>query len=110
MISAKDKEFREPHKCPVCGEYEFSQQGSYEICDVCGWEDDSLQETDPDYGGANWETLKGYKALYKAGKHNESNDVKFAWLKDHGFIKEDEKEPGGDFYKIGSHPEWESYE
>lgn len=34
----------EPHLCPVCGEYEFSERGSFDICEVCGWEDDLVQE------------------------------------------------------------------
>jgi hypothetical protein len=46
------------HSCPVCGQDEFSQQGSYEICDVCGWEDDPVQLANPNYqGGANRESL-----------------------------------------------------
>lgn len=33
--------------------------GEYEICDVCGWEDDPVQSADPDYvGGANKLSLK----------------------------------------------------
>ncbi|MCD8036061.1 MAG: hypothetical protein LUE88_01570 [Clostridiales bacterium] len=24
------------HKCPVCGQYEFPEEGSYDICEVCG--------------------------------------------------------------------------
>lgn len=35
-------------KCPVCGKYTFqSGPGSYEICPVCGWEDDKAQYKDP---------------------------------------------------------------
>ena len=37
-----------PHKCPVCGEYEFEHHGSDDICEVCGWQDDIVQELDPD--------------------------------------------------------------
>ena len=35
------------HLCPVCGKYEFEEQGSFDICDVCGWEDDPLQLKEP---------------------------------------------------------------
>jgi hypothetical protein len=34
-------------KCQVCGYKTISEYGSYEICDVCFWEDDGLYE-DPD--------------------------------------------------------------
>ena len=37
-----------PHLCPLCGEYRFKNQLSYDICPVCGWEDNGF-ETDPDY-------------------------------------------------------------
>ncbi len=48
------KEWNTPHKCLVCGQTEFPRKGSYKICQICGWEDDSLQEANPDYdGGAN---------------------------------------------------------
>lgn len=44
--------------CPVCGSYRFSEKGAYEICPVCGWEDDPVQFKDPDYeGGANGKSL-----------------------------------------------------
>lgn len=56
------------HKCPVCGEYEFETQGSYDVCDVCGWEDDPIQADKPDYkGGANQMSLNEAKAAYENG-------------------------------------------
>ena len=54
-------------KCPVCGQYTFqSGPGSYEICPVCGWEDDKAQYKDPNLkGGANRFSLKEYKEQYE---------------------------------------------
>ena len=40
--------------CPVCGKHQFEYLDFYEVCPVCGWEDDGLQRDEPDYeGGAN---------------------------------------------------------
>ena len=42
--------------CPVCNMYTF--EGSYDICEVCGWENDPVQLRYPDEdGGANTESL-----------------------------------------------------
>ena len=59
-----------PHKCPVCGEFEFSEQGSYEICDVCDWEDDPVQLAQPNLaGGANQFSLtQGRQRWQDSGK------------------------------------------
>lgn len=45
--------------CPACGYYSFSEEpGSYEICNVCSWEDDLFQLRFPfQGGGANKESL-----------------------------------------------------
>ena len=57
------------HECPVCGKHSFSESGSYEYCPVCGWQDDILQEDEPDYGGgANRMSLNEAKEAYKNGK------------------------------------------
>ncbi|WP_151638232.1 CPCC family cysteine-rich protein [Noviherbaspirillum aerium] len=46
------------YPCPCCGESTIDEPGSYEICDVCGWEDDPIQSSDPYLaGGANQESL-----------------------------------------------------
>ena len=54
-------------KCPVCGKYTFqSGPGSYEICPICGWENDKAQYKDPTLkGGANRLSLKEYKEQYE---------------------------------------------
>jgi len=45
--------------CPACGFLVFSEPpGSYEICDLCGWEDDHVQLRYPRSAtGANAESL-----------------------------------------------------
>ena len=40
-----------PHPCPVCGEYQFENKKSFDICPVCGWEDDGM-EVLPDFPAA----------------------------------------------------------
>ena len=44
------------YPCPCCGYLTLGERppGTYEICSVCGWEDDEVQFRDPAYvGGAN---------------------------------------------------------
>lgn len=46
----------EKFTCPCCGYKTLSEKasGTYEICEVCYWEDDDIQLEDPTYeGGAN---------------------------------------------------------
>jgi hypothetical protein len=53
--------------CPCCGFRTLSQPGSYEICQVCWWEDDEVQARDPDYaGGANTVSLRTARENYHA--------------------------------------------
>ena len=55
--------------CPCCHKYEFSEVGSYEICPVCNWEDDPVQEEDPSYGGgANVMSLNEARKAYAEGR------------------------------------------
>lgn len=57
------------HKCPVCGKYEFDEYDSYDICPVCGWEDDAYQIENPDDDcGANNVCLNKAIEMYKQGK------------------------------------------
>lgn len=45
------------YKCPCCNFLTIVDEvppGTFQICPVCGWEDDNVQFHDPDYtGGAN---------------------------------------------------------
>ena len=66
MKSTSKKGYRKtPHMCPVCGKYQFSDKFSFDICPYCRWEDDGLQEEEPDYeGGANILSLNQAKKKY----------------------------------------------
>ena len=47
------------YPCPCCGYVMFDEPpGSYDICDICGWEDDEVQLRWPQsWGGANSPSL-----------------------------------------------------
>ena len=66
--NAPDKE-DDPRMCPCCHKFRFDEVGKYEICSVCGWEDDPLQRRDPDLkGGANTLSLNEARHNYLTGK------------------------------------------
>lgn len=51
--------------CPVCGEFRFEKNNSFEICPVCGWENDLAQLEDPFFsGGANKLNLNESRLAY----------------------------------------------
>lgn len=53
------------HKCLVCGKFNFEEDNSLEICEVCGWQDDAIQTENPNYvGGANKVTLNQAKEAW----------------------------------------------
>lgn len=58
---------KQPHKCPVCGKFTFPGKVSFEICDVCGWQDDLVDENDPDDMTINPMSLEEYRKAYKSG-------------------------------------------
>lgn len=54
--------------CACCGQKTLEYEEFYEICPICGWEDDPLQRDKPDYGGgANQMSLNEAKEAYKKG-------------------------------------------
>lgn len=54
------------YKCPICGKAEFSSENSFEICNHCGWQNDGIQNEDPNFwGGANDLSLKDYRKNYQ---------------------------------------------
>ena len=53
------------HKCAVCG----ASVEAYDICEVCGWQDDDVQNSKPDFrGGANIMSLNEAREAYRLGK------------------------------------------
>lgn len=55
--------------CPCCGKHHFTYQDFFEICPVCGWEDDPIQRMEPDYeGGANRVSLNQAREAFKKGE------------------------------------------
>lgn len=54
--------------CPCCGNLTLASEppGSFELCPVCWWEDDSVQFDDPDRAfGANRVSLREARENYK---------------------------------------------
>lgn len=51
--------------CKCCGKYELDKDSLYQVCPICGWESDPVQEDNPDLeGGANELSLNQYKEKY----------------------------------------------
>lgn len=56
------------YPCPCCRYLTLAEEppGTYEICEVCGWEDDPVQSEDPSYaGGANTVSLLTARATFE---------------------------------------------
>ena len=52
-------------KCACCGNFTLEKDSLFDICDICGWENDEVQEEKPDFaGGANNMSLNQYKEFY----------------------------------------------
>ncbi len=61
-----------PHKCPVCGEHTFPEEFSFEICPICGWQDDGF-DSEPDYIGASEVSFNEAKAIFKDKRASNPN-------------------------------------
>ncbi len=68
------------YACPCCGYLTYDEEpaGTFEICPVCGWEDDEVQFRDPTYeGGANSVSLdqarKNFSAIGAIDKESLSS-------------------------------------
>ena len=52
--------------CPVCEESIFEEDNDFDICPICGWENDGVQRNDHNYwGGANDLSVNEARIYYK---------------------------------------------
>ena len=59
--------------CPCCGfdTLDAEPPGTFDICRICGWEDDDVQFEDPDFsGGANVLSLRKYQLNWSKSTYN----------------------------------------
>ena len=62
--------------CPCCGKYYRNYSEDLGICQVCGWEDDCIQEENPDYtGGANMISLHQAREFWKQTGNCTGNGI-----------------------------------
>lgn len=75
MERNKDQKFA----CPCCGYKTLREEpgGTYNICEVCFWEDDPIQSDDPDYeDGANRVSLRQGQKNFQEFRACEKDRVK----------------------------------
>lgn len=61
-----------PHKCVCCGEGTIND--AHDICLVCGWEDDEVQNEEADFaGGANRESLNMHKKIFEEMRNQKKD-------------------------------------
>jgi hypothetical protein len=68
------------YPCQCCGYLTLSEpgMGSYEICPVCFWEDDPVQNDDPTFwGGANRVSLHDARRNFRAFGASEARLIQF---------------------------------
>lgn len=66
-------------ECPCCLYPTLAERGAYDICELCGWEDDGQDESDADrvLGGPNYElSLAAARENFKQHLEKHSPDSK----------------------------------
>ena len=66
-----------PHKCPVCGEYEFPDELSSDICPVCGWEDIGFERVPDEKPSAH---MMSFNETVDWFKEQRKKDPNFRWI------------------------------
>lgn len=77
--------------CPCCGYRTLSERGGFEICELCGWEDEFVDYPDPDEiaGGANGDysltearnNFALYGTQYRPGDHRFPTNPEYLRLR-----------------------------
>lgn len=79
-----------PFPCPCCGYFVFGEEpGSYDICPVCGWEDDLSQLRFPTMGGANAPLIDCQREYANPREWERSSDSP----EDLGYVRDPEWRP-----------------
>ena len=69
MKEIQEKQEEREYLCPCCGQYAFSGANTFEICEICGWENNRVQNEYPDFaGGANHMSLNEARKAFQEGK------------------------------------------
>ena len=68
-----------PHRCPVCGEYEFEDELSSDICPICGWEDTGFED-EPDEKPSPY--MMSYNERVEWFKQKRKENPKYKWIRD----------------------------
>jgi hypothetical protein len=79
--------------CPCCGFHSLDEKppGTFNICRVCGWEDDNVQFDDPDFaGGANELSLRETQSRWLKSVNAQHRSVEVQGTR---FLKSSEWKP-----------------
>lgn len=105
--------------CPACGFLTFSEPpGSYEICGVCGWEDDHVQLAHPEMrGGANGESLveaqtrvlEQYPLHVRAAQGYDRDSSWHPWTKGDSRSRRPSPSSGREYFEAATNEEPEYY-
>jgi len=61
--------------CPVCEEFLFDEPDDFDICPLCGWENDGLQRDQKDYwGGANELSVNESRFVHSLLQNSETQE------------------------------------
>ena len=73
--------------CPVCENHVFEWENDFDICPICGWENDGVQCNDYDcWGGANELSVNESKLFFSLFQSMEKKDKLLKLEKEHGNI------------------------
>lgn len=71
METNNKKNEKPPYQCKLCGVHEITE--TYNICQVCGWEDDGEHLFPDEEGGANVLSFNQYKSVWINNKEKIKN-------------------------------------